>query len=379
MKHMAREADKRKILIGTGTGAAGADRPPSRGIYQAELDTATGALAITGLAAELVDPTFLARTPDGGRLYAVSEISDYGGESSGAVAAFAMDPATGNLILLDIQPSGGAGPAYVSLDRTGRVVLVANYGAGSVASLPVEPDGRLQPPSQVWQHTGAGPQADRQEAPHAHCIVPDPANRYAVVADLGADKLFVYPINSAETRLDASLREVATRPGMGPRHLAFHPALDVVYVSGELDSTVSVFAYTPGSGALAEAQHVSTLPAGFTGENYPSEIAVAPSGRFVYCANRLHDSLAVFAVDPGSGQLTPAGHVALAGLHQAAFPRHFAIDPSGEWLLVANQRGHNVAVFRVDASTGLPEFAGAVDIATPMHSHLHHRLRRALD
>lgn len=364
---MRQRAGKLGLFIGTGTGATGADRPRSRGIYRAELDTASGTLTITGLAAELADPTFLARTPDGRRLYAVSEIGDYGDASSGAVAAYAVDRATGELTLLNMQPSGGAGPAYVALDRTGRIVLVANYGAGNVASLPVAPDGRLESPSQVWQHTGAGPQADRQEAPHAHCIVPDPANRYALVADLGADKLFVYPIDPAEVRLDASLREVATRPGMGPRHLAFHPALDVVYVSGELDSTVSVFAYTPASGALAEVQHVLTLPGDFAGENYPSEIAVAPSGRFVYCANRLHDSLAVFAVDPASGRLTPAGHVPLAGLQETAFPRHFAIDPSGEWLLVANQHGHNVAAFRVDEETGVPEFAGAVDITTPMH------------
>ncbi len=364
---MARKEHKLMVLIGTGTGDAGSDRPRSQGIYGAELDTVTGALAITGLAAELADPTFLVRTPDGARLYAVSEIGDYGGASSGAVAAYAVDRATGNLTLLNMQPSGGAGPACVALDRTGRIVLVANYGAGSVASLPVEPDGRLRAPSRVWQHTGTGPQADRQEAPHAHCIVPDSANRFALVADLGVDKLFVYPINLEAARLDASLQEVATRPGMGPRHLAFHPALDVVYVSGELDSTVSVFAYTPAAGALAEVQHVSTLPAGFTRENYPSEIAVASSGRFVYCANRLHDSLAVFAVDPASGRLTPAGHVALAGPHEAAFPRHFAIAPSGEWLLVANQRGHNVGVFRVDAATGLPEFVGAAGLTTPMY------------
>lgn len=376
---MAHQADKLGLFIGTGTSAAGADRPRSRGIYRGELDTATGALTITGLAAELTNPTFLARTPDGRRLYAVSEIGDYDGASSGAVAAYAVDPTSGALTLLNMQSSGGAGPAYVALDRTGRIVLVANYGAGSVASLPVEPDGHLGPPNRVWEHTGAGPQADRQEGPHAHCIVPDPANRYALVADLGADKLFVYSINPAEKRLNASLQEVATRPGMGPRHLVFHPALDVAYVSGELDSTVSVFAYTPASGALAEVQHVSTLPGDFRGENYPSEIAVAPSGRFVYCANRLHDSLAVFVVDSASGRLTPAGHVALAGPHEAAFPssaaftpsaafpRHFAIDPTGEWLLVANQHGHNVAVFRVDAATGLPELASAVDITTPMH------------
>lgn len=364
---MKQETGKLGLFIGTGTGETGTDRPRSRGIYRAELDTATGALTITDLAAELADPTFLAQTPDGRRMYAVSEIGDYGGENTGAVAALAIDPETGGLTQLNMQSSGGAGPAYVALDRTGHIVLVANYGAGSVASLPVEPDGRLGPPSRVWQHTGTGPQADRQEAPHAHCIVPDPANRYALVADLGVDKLFVYPINRAEARLDASLREVATRPGMGPRHLAFHPALDIVYVSGELDSTVSVFAYTPASGALAEVQHVSTLPVDFTGENYPSEIAVAPSGRFVYCANRLHDSLAVFAVDSASGRLAPAGHAALAGPHEAAFPRHFAIDPTGEWLLVANQRGHNVAVFRLDGDTGLPEFASAVDITTPMH------------
>ncbi len=364
---MAHEADKLRLWIGAGTGAAGPGRPRSRGIYRAELDTAAAALTITGLAAELANPTFLARTPDAARLYAVSEVSDYGPARSGAVAAYAVDRATGDLALLNVQPSGGAGPAYLALDRTGRVALVANYGAGSVASLPIAADGRLAPPSRVWQHVGAGPRADRQEAPHAHCIAPDPANRYALVADLGVDKLFVYPIDPAAGELAAPLQELAVRPGMGPRHLAFHPTLDVVYVSGELDSTVSVFAYDPAAGALAETQHVSTLPAGFTGENYPSEIAVAPSGRFVYCANRLHDSLAVFAVDPASGRLAPAGHAPLAGPHGAAFPRHFAIDATGAWLLVANQRGHNVAVFRLDAATGWPEFAGAAELTMPMY------------
>lgn len=358
--------DTLTVLIGTATYVPGTDAAglaASRGIYRAELNMQTAALTITGVAAELPHPTFLARAPGGAHLYSVSEVDEFAGRPVGAVAAFSVDPAARDLSLLNLQPSGGPGPAYVAVDRTGRLVLVANYGAGSVASLPVDPAGALLPPSRVWQHTGTGPDASRQEAPHAHCIVPDRANRYALCADLGADRILVYPLDPIAGQLGPAAHSVPVRPGMGPRHLAFHPARDVVYASGELDSTVSVFAYDPPTGALTEVQHLSTLPAGFTGENYPSEIAVAPSGRFVYVANRGHDTLAVFAVDPADGRLAPAGHVSVRG----AWPRHFALDPTGAWLLVANQESHNVAVFRVDPATGLPAPAGdGARLAAPM-------------
>ena len=205
--------------------------------------------------------------------------------------------------------------------------------------------------------------ADRQDAPHAHCIVADPSNRFALAVDLGADAIMVYALDPARGRLSpAPTPRIPTRPGSGPRHLAFHPTLDVFYVSGELDSTVAVYVYQPETGVAVEAQAVSTLPEGFSGENYPSEVAVAPSGQYVYVANRGANSIAVFAVD-GRGMLKPAGHQSTEG----DWPRHFSLDPAGQWLVIANQNGNNIVVLAVDSDSGAFRATGnRVDLSSPM-------------
>src|SRR5437773_324948 len=277
----------------------------SEGIYLLRMDRRSGELRRVGSMDAGPNPSFLAIHPNGRVLYAVNELEKYNGRPTGAVSAFAIARDTGVLTRLNEQPSEGGAPCYVSVDRSGRVALVANYAGGSVALLPIQPDGALAPAAQVVQHAGKGPNAERQEAPHAHCILPDPSNRFALAADLGADRVFVY-------RLDVdgkSLRPVdegdaVMHPGAGPRHIAFHPNLPLVFVANELDSTVATLRFDSARGALSLLDTRSTLPAGWTGTNYPADIHIAASGRTLYVSNRGHNSIAVFSV-AATGGLTP--------------------------------------------------------------------------
>jgi 6-phosphogluconolactonase len=291
------------------------------------------------------NPSFLSIHPTGRVLYAVNEL-----DQAGAVSAFTIERATGALARLNEQPSGGGAPCYVSVERSGRAALVANYGGGSVALLPIEPNGALTP-AHVVQHTGKGPNADRQEAPHAHCILADPSNRFALAADLGADRVFVYRLD-----LDArSLRHIeegdaVMRPGAGPRHLAFHPTLPLVFVANELDSTVATLRFDSTRGLLSLLDARSTVPAGWTGgsTNYPADIHVAANGRTLYVSNRGHNSIAVFSVADATGALALEQVISTEG----DWPRNFSLDPTGRWLLVANQRSGSVVVFARDPDSG---------------------------
>jgi 6-phosphogluconolactonase len=237
----------------------------------------------------------------------------------------------------------------VSVDRSGRVVLVANYVGGSVALLPIRTDGGLTPATQVVQHTGTGPNAERQEAPHAHCIVADPSNRFALAADLGADRVFVYRLDldgNSLHRVEGG--DAVMRSGAGPRHLAFHPTLPLVFVANELDSTVATLRFDAKRGALSPINVRSTVPAGWSGTNYPADIHIAPSGRALYVSNRGHNSLAVFSVAKSTGALALEQVISTEG----DWPRNFTLDPSGRWLLVANQRSDSVVVFSRDQKSG---------------------------
>jgi 6-phosphogluconolactonase len=337
------------LYVGTYTDAG------SRGIYRSELDLASGELAAPVLAGESTNPSYLALDPNGRLLYAVNELTSFAGERSGAVSAFAIDAASGSLTLLGQQSSGGADPCYIAVDHGGRNVLVANYTGGSLAVMPVAGDGRLQPASAFVQLIGSGPNPARQEGPHAHQIVLDPSGRFALAADLGTDRLLVYRYDAARGSLEPNDPPAALlTPGSGPRHLAWHPNGRFAYVISELASTVTVMRWDGERGALAAVQTVTTLPPGFVGTNTAAEIAVSADGRFAYASNRGDDSLAVFAVDPAAGTLTPAGRVAAGG----RTPRHIVIDPTGRWLLVANQGSDGITVFRIDAVTGLPSAAG---------------------
>lgn len=333
-----KQSDEQLLYVGTYT-----DEHRSDGIYLVRMDRRSGQLRAVGSIDAGPNPSFLAIHPNGRVLYAVNEV-----ERGGAVSAFAIGGDSGALTRLGEQPSQGGAPCYVSVDRSGRAVLVANYAAGSVALLPIQADGALAPATSVVQHTGSGPVVDRQSAPHAHCILADPSNRFAVAADLGADHVFVYRLDLDHPSLQPVDGAAAVmRPGAGPRHLAFHPTLPLVFVADELDSTVATLRFDAARGALTPLETRSTLPAGWTGTNYPADIHVAPSGRTLYVSNRGHNSIAVFSVT-ASGALSLDQVVSTEG----DWPRNFSLDPSGRWLLAANQRSDSIVVFACDVASG---------------------------
>jgi 6-phosphogluconolactonase len=337
------------VYVGTYTGSG------SRGIYRFELDPSSGAATAPVLAGESENPSFLAVHPSGRVLYAVNEVASFGGAPTGAVSAFAIIPESGMLTRLGQQPSGGADPCYLAVDRAGRNVLVANYTAGTVAVLPLAADGRLRPPSTVHQQAGTGPNKARQEGPHAHQIVLDAAEAFAFAVDLGADRIFVYRYGAESGTLGPNEpRAAVLEPGSGPRHLAWHPLGRIAYVINELGSTVTALRYDAGRGALDSFQTVATLPAGFLGPNKAAEVAISPDGRFLYASNRGDDSLAVFSIEAASGTLAASGRVPTGG----RAPRHFAIDASGRFLLVANQDSDSITFFRLDPATGRPRPIG---------------------
>jgi 6-phosphogluconolactonase len=329
--------DDQLLYVGTYTDAKRSD-----GIYLVRLDPSSGQLRSVRSVDAGPNPSFLALHPNGRLLYAVNEVEQ------GAVGACAIAGETGALTRMNQQPSEGSAPCYVSVDKSGRAVLVANYDSGSVALLPIQTDGALAATMSVVKHTGSGPVADRQGQPHAHCIIADPSNRFALAADLGADRVFVYRLD-----LDGhSLRhseggDAVMRAGAGPRHLAFHPTLPFVFVANELDSTVATLRFDAQRGALTVLETRSTLPAGWTGTNFPADIHVAPSGRTVYVSNRGHNSIAVCSVAE-SGALSLEQVVSTGG----DWPRNFSLDPTGRWLLVANQRSNSIVVFGRDDKTG---------------------------
>jgi 6-phosphogluconolactonase len=338
------EVTRYRVYIGTYANA------PGRGIFLLELDAATGKLVPKGLAAQAANPSFLALHPSRRFLYAVGELNSFGGQKGGAVSAFAVDAASGTLRLLNQQPSGGQGPCFVTVDKAGKNALVANYNSGSVACLPIDAEGKLSAPSAEVQHEGSGPDKKRQAGPHAHSINLDAANKFAVAADLGLDKLLIYRYDAGKGTLtpnDPPFGRVA--PGAGPRHFAFHPDGRHAYAINEMACTVTAFDYDPERGALDEIQTISTLPEGVHGPQLSTaEVQVHPSGKFLYGSNRGNDSIAIFAIDAASGRLTPVGHQPTQG----KTPRNFGIDPTGRYLLAANQDSGTIVVFKIDPATG---------------------------
>jgi 6-phosphogluconolactonase len=368
------QPDDALLYVGTYTEGTRSD-----GIYILRMDRRSGKLRRVGSVDAGANPSFLAIHPNGRVLYAVNEVETHNGRPIGAVSAFTIATDTGALTRMNDQPSGGGAPCYVSVDRSGRVVLVANYMEGSVALLPIEADGSLAPAAQVVKHTGAGPNAERQEGPHAHCIVTDPTNRYALVVDLGTDRVYVYRLDiDAKFLRHVEGGDAVMRTGAGPRHIAFHPTLPLVYVANELDSTVATLRFDTERGALSSIDISSTIPAGWTGTNYPADIHIAPSGRTLYVSNRGHNSLAVFSVAQ-SGSLTLDQLVSTEG----DWPRNFTLDPSGRWVLVANQRSNSIVVFgRDQESGGLTPAGQRIELPSPVclrfHAHAGVESRRML-
>jgi 6-phosphogluconolactonase len=336
----------------------------SKGIYAYRFDAEKGQLTPIGVAAESVDPSFLAIHPNGKYLYAVNEIGNFNGGTSGAVSAFSIDAKTGALKFLNQVPTRGAGPCYVSLDKNGSFVLVANYDSGSIASFPVHDDGSLGTASGFVQHSGTGPNKERQEGPHAHWIATSPDNRFALAVDLGLDQVLVYGFDPGKGIFTPMLSGFAkVKLGAGPRHLAFHPNGKFAYVLSEMESSVAVFSYQAKSGAFTSLETISALPKDYSGPKEAAEIAVHPSGKFLYTSNRGHDSIAVFAIDEKKGTLKSLGQVLTGG----KTPRHFAIDPTGAYLLAENQESNNIVIFHIDLATGsLTPTGQTVEVPSPV-------------
>lgn len=328
----------------------------SKGIYLMRMDAGSGALTEPELAVEAPSPAFLALHPNHHFLYSVNEVD------KGTVSAFSIDEQTGKLTFLNKESSAGHGPTHLVVDPDGKNVLTANYGSGSVAVLPIESDGKLAAPSSVDQHTGKGADPSRQEGPHAHCINVDPNGHYALSCDLGLDKIFVYRFDPSAHKIAANDPPFGTvAPASGPRHLAFSPDGHHLYVVNEMACTVTGFNYDSSHGMMTEFQTISTLPEDFHGQKSTAEVAVHPSGKFLYASNRGDaNSIAIFKIDPTSGKLTSTGHVSTEG----RAPRDFALDPTGKWLLAANQDTDNIVEFRIDPETGALKPTG-INIKTP--------------
>lgn len=346
-------------LVWFGTYTHAGAKGGSQGIYVSRFDDATGELSAPELAAEARSPSFLARHPALPVLYAVSQVVDAEGTAVGAVQAFAIDLATGRLTAKNHRPSGGEGPCHVAVDAGGRVVLAANYGGGSAICLGIDSNGGLEPvtqgdPGGFLQHvldrpTAPGGDPGRQATPRGHSIDAVADGRFAIVCDLGLDKVFVHALDAGRATL-APHGSASVKAGAGPRHFAMHPTGRFGYCVNELDLTVTAFAFDPQAGALTAIQTLPTLPDDVTDRRgfSTAEIAVHPSGKFLYASNRGHDSIAAYTVDAATGRLSFLG----AEPARVKTPRHFAIAPGGRFLLTAGQDSGTVAVLAIDGDTG---------------------------
>lgn len=354
-------ANKAKFLVYVGTYT---DKN-SKGIYAFNFDASTGELTPQGLAAETRNPSFLVTSADRRFLYAVDEVPNFSGGTSGAIRAFSIDRQTGKLTFLNEVASRGADPCYLTLDKRGKYLFAANYTGGNLAAFPILPNGQVGESTALVQPLGKGHDPQRQEGPHAHSINLSPDNRFAIATDLGLDEVNVYRfVPGKRPLLPKPLRSLKVDAGAGPRHFTFHPNGRFAYVVNEMESAVVAFSYDRADGTLNRLQRISMLPPDFKGHNDAAEVRVHPSGKFLYASNRGNDSIAVFSIDPRRGtlklvEITPT---------QGKEPRNFAIDPTGAYLLAANQHSDNIVVFKIDAATGhLTPTGKVVEAPTPVY------------
>jgi len=350
MLSSAAAADKHLVYFGCYTNA----KSGSKGIYVSKFNSATGELSDPELAVETGSPSFLTIHPSKKFLYAVGEISAPG-QKGGGVSAFSINLPDGKLSLINQVSSVGAGPCHVSLDKTAKMAMVANYGGGSVASYSLGANGALSEAASFFQHEGSGADPKRQAGPHGHSINPTPDNQFALACDLGLDKVLIYKMDPASGKLTTHGFGTVP-PGSGPRHLGFHPNGKFVFVNNEMLMTETTFAYDAQKGALKEVETVSTLPAEDRAKTGLStaETVVHPNGKFVYVSNRTHDTIAVFACDAATGKLTLIQNASAEG----KIPRNFCLDPSGKWMIVAHQDSNTAALLKVDQDTGKLSFTG---------------------
>ena len=343
------------VYVGTYTA-----KTQSKGIYLYEFSSATGKLEPKGIAAETADPSWVAVHPNGKFLYAANE----SGKSS-TVSSFSIDPSSGKLTLLNKLPSLGEDPCYLSFDKTGKYLFVANYTSGNVVVFPILTDGKLGEHTANAKDVGTlGPNKQRQEGPHAHWIVPSANNQYVFVSDLGLDQILIFrfdPTTGALAPNDPSSVQLAA--GSGPRHATFSANEKSLYVASELASTVTFFTFDPAHSSFQQQQVLSTLPTDFHGRNDVAEIALDPSGKWLFVSNRGHDTIAEFSVDPTSGKLRYLSEFSTLGQE----PRHFAIDPSGKFILVENQNSNDIIEFQLDPASGkVSSTTAKVDVPSPV-------------
>jgi 6-phosphogluconolactonase len=356
---MAKQGDEIFVYVGTYTQTLPyIPQSKGEGLYVYRLDPATGALSYASQT-EIINPSYLTIDPQKRHLYAISEVLDW---EEGLVTAYSIKPETGELTYLNERSTRGCLSCYVVIDTTNRFALVANYMGGSVAMFPIEADGSLGELTDLAQHQGTGSDPARQTGPHAHCIVIDPANKFAYAADLGLDKMIGYKLDWNQGKYVPN-DEVALQPGAGPRHFVFSRDSKYAYVIQELNSTITAFAYNADKGKLTPLQTVSTLPEGFEGHSHCADIHISPSGKFLYGSNRGHDSIVIFAIDQNTGKLAYVGHQPTQG----KTPRNFAIDPTGTFLLAANQDTDTIVTFRLNHDTGHLEPTGQIaQVPTPI-------------
>lgn len=342
-------------LVGTYT-----NKTASKGIYAFDFDSSTGKLTPKEIAAETPDPSWVVVHPNGKFAYVANEA----GKQS-TITAFALDAKSAKLTQLNQLPALGEDPCYLSFDRAGKYLLVANYTSGTVAVFPIHADGKLGEHTAVVKDTGSlGPNKERQEGPHAHWVQVSPDNRFVFVSDLGLDAILSYRFDAAKGTLtpnDPPLAKLA--PGAGPRHVAFSPNGKYIYVVSELNSTITAFSFDTSKGSFHEFQILSTLPPDFIGRNDTAEITADPSGKWLFASNRGHDSIAIYAINSSDGTLQHTGEVPTSGKE----PRHFAIDPTGQYLLAENQYSNSIVVFRIDPASGtLTQVSAADNVPSPV-------------
>ena len=339
-----RSQPQKQSLFYVGTYTSGR----SEGIYLCRLSLTTGEITLQDVFKGISNPSFLALDQGQRHLYAVNEVDDFEGKKSGAVSSFKIDSATSRLDFLNKRPTRGGSPCHLVVDHTNRNVLVANYGGGSAAVIKTR-DGDLQEPVALIQHSGSSVDRDRQQGPHAHCVVLDSTNRFAFVSDLGLDQIKIYRFDARRGSLAPHSQPfVPLTPGSGPRHFVIHPNQRWAYVINELNSTVTAFKYDSSRGHLREFQNIPTLPSNYTGKSDCADIHISPSGNFLYGSNRGHDSLAVFAINEQNGSLYPVQYISTGG----KTPRNFAIDPSGTFVLAANQNSDSIVSFWTNPKDG---------------------------
>lgn len=336
----------------------------NNGIHLMKLDTSSGEIKLLSSFGGIENPSYLALGNSNKFLFAVSETERFREEPGGGIFAFAINPVTFKLNLINALPTGGEHPCHVTLDKKNKFVFAANYTGGNIAVFPILNNGRIGKPTDIKIFSGSGPIKNRQASPHAHSVNLSPTEKLLFVSDLGTDKIMIYNFDSSSGKLfPAKNSFIHSSPGSGPRHLTFDHDGKFIYSLNELNSTVSVYSFIENDVSFENQQNISTLPEDYKNENISAEITMSKDGRFIYASNRGHNSIAVFSVDKASGNLSLIQHQTTMG----KTPRHFEIDPTGRFLLAANQDSNNIIVFKIDASSGMLYKTGkSIEVTKPV-------------